>query len=189
MNREATALLLSICVVIACGVREDAVGANWNPLSDTGQNDCYDSGGNVVSPCVPAGQDGQYHGQAPSFTDNGETITDNNTGLIWQKDADIAVHNWAAAIALCEALEIGSLVDWQLPEKYELQSIVDYGRSNPAIDTTYFNFNGPAVEYWTRTPAASSAEWAWFVDFYDGDDKFNGPKTDAYSVRCVHPGP
>ena len=35
------------------------------------------------------GQDANYSGLTPSFTDNGnDTITDNRTGLMWQKSAD-----------------------------------------------------------------------------------------------------
>ena len=50
-----------------------AFAANWNPLPDTGQTKCYDVAGAEI-PC-PAegqplyGQDAQYHGLVPSYTD------------------------------------------------------------------------------------------------------------------------
>jgi hypothetical protein len=56
-------------------------------LPDSGQTKCYQS----VSPfdeidCAGTGQDGAYSYNPLSYTDNGDgTVTDNNTGLIWQK--------------------------------------------------------------------------------------------------------
>ncbi len=56
-------------------------------LPDTGQTKCYQ----VVSPyaeihCAGTGQDGAYNINPMSYTDNGNgTVTDNNTGLMWQK--------------------------------------------------------------------------------------------------------
>src|SRR5256712_5381503 len=51
-----------------------------------GQTTCWDSSGNVI-PCAGTGQDGDLQKGAPlSYTDNGNgTITDNNTGLLWEK--------------------------------------------------------------------------------------------------------
>ncbi len=55
----------------------------------TGQTTCYTSGG-AVTPCAGTGQDGDVQaGATLSYTDNGDgTITDNNTGLMWEKKSD-----------------------------------------------------------------------------------------------------
>ncbi|MCK7470011.1 MAG: DUF1566 domain-containing protein [Desulfomicrobium escambiense] len=59
-------------------------------LPDTGQTKCYQ----VVSPYaeIPragTGQDGAYSINPMSYTDNGNgTVTDNNTGLMWQQQDD-----------------------------------------------------------------------------------------------------
>src|SRR5207249_5145188 len=61
----------------------------------TGQTTCWDSSGNVI-PCAGTGQDGDLQKGAPlSYTDNGDgTITDNNTGLMWEKlSMDGSVHD------------------------------------------------------------------------------------------------
>jgi hypothetical protein len=55
----------------------------------TGQTGCWDSSGNPIS-CTNTGQDGDIQaGATLSYTDNGNgTITDNNTGLVWEKLCD-----------------------------------------------------------------------------------------------------
>lgn len=58
-------------------------------LPDTGQTTCYHPGGSVIT-CPPPGdplaQDGSYDINPLSYTDNGDgTVTDNNTGLVWQQ--------------------------------------------------------------------------------------------------------
>ncbi|MBI5675484.1 MAG: hypothetical protein HZC48_06640 [Nitrospirae bacterium] len=56
-------------------------------LPDTGQTKCYrgvDPYDEI--PCAGTGQDGEYNINPLSYTDNGNgTVTDNNTGLMWQK--------------------------------------------------------------------------------------------------------
>ncbi len=86
LRKIAIVISVSVCSIMPIATE----AANWNPMPDTGQTTCYDADGNVIT--CPAegepfyGQDANYHGPAPSFTDNGnETVTDNNTGLIWQK--------------------------------------------------------------------------------------------------------
>ncbi len=67
------------------------------PIVDTGQSTCYDNSGVIDCPAEGEafyGQDAQYSGNAPSYTDNGDpftgsgqagTVTDNVTGLVWQQ--------------------------------------------------------------------------------------------------------
>ena len=110
-------------------------------LPDTGIDFCYD--GNAEIPCPDPGepfygQDAQYVTNPMSFTDHGDgTVTDNITGLMWQQEDTDRPKYWDEAIDYCEALTLAGHADWRLPDEYELQSIVNYGRSNPSIDTTY----------------------------------------------------
>src|SRR4030095_1336400 len=55
----------------------------------TGQTTCWDSSG-VVIPCAGTGHDGDIQaGATLAYTDNGDgTITDNNTGVMWEKLSD-----------------------------------------------------------------------------------------------------
>jgi hypothetical protein len=99
-----------------------------------------------------------------SFTNNGDdTVTDSNTGLMWQQE-DSAADDFEDAIDTCENATTGSHSDWRLPNAKELHSIVDYTKSpeqdnSPSIDTTYFNstsFTNEAGDtdwgqYWSST--------------------------------------
>jgi hypothetical protein len=55
---------------------------------------------------------------------------------------------WCNALAYCEDLELGGHDDWRLPNVRELQSILDYGRSSPAIDPI---FGALPSFYWSST--------------------------------------
>ncbi len=62
------------------------------PVNDTRQEKCYNDNLNITCPVSGSefyGQDAQYTGNVPDFTNNGDgTVSDNNTGLIWQKSPD-----------------------------------------------------------------------------------------------------
>ena len=66
-----------------------ASSALISPIPDTGQTLCYDDSDTIICPEEGEafyGQDAQITGNTPSYTDNGDgTITDNVTGLMWQK--------------------------------------------------------------------------------------------------------
>lgn len=98
------------------------------------------------------------------FVDNGNnTISDQATGLMWQKSDSAKGLNWEEALAYAENLTLGGYDDWRLPNAKELQSIVDYKRSpqttsSPAIDplfnTSAITNEGGSTDYpyyWTST--------------------------------------
>ena len=162
-------------------------------LPATGQRICYDAEGNVIlcdsDPC--AGQDGLYAKGCPSegrFVDNGDgAVTDTCTGLMWQNDTGNGGNtlNWCAALAYCERLELDGHDDWRLPNVRELQSIVEYGRTNPAIDPV---FGASLPFYWSSTSVANQARAAWTVGFRFGHVG-NGGKVLGAFVRAVRSGP
>jgi len=120
---------------------------------------------------APVRDDGLVRaGGALSYQNNGDgTITDLNTGLIWeQKMRDAAwpivnLHDvtltfaWdSAAPTIWDWLEqvnteggtgLAGYNDWRIPNVKELQSIVDYGRITLAVDPAFNNGlgfnNGP----------------------------------------------
>jgi predicted small lipoprotein YifL len=113
----------------------------------TGQTKTYDKDGNIIDPPKEGepcyGQDAQYESLEPSFTDNGDgTITDNNTGLIWQKTPPEGVFSWDEAGPYCENLELAGRDDWRLPTAKELFSLIDFepDENQPVLDTEYFDF-------------------------------------------------
>jgi hypothetical protein len=107
-----------------------------------------------------------------SYTDNGDgTVTDNVTGLMWEKMAK-GPSTWADAGTYCSTLSLGGHTDWRLPALMELVSIVDYTKFNPSINTTYFsNISGGM---WSSTLQAGSTSMAWLVFFLDGDSSAVG---------------
>ncbi len=127
-----------------------------------------DTGQTVDVPGV-SGEDSEYTINPPSFTDNGNgTITDNVTGLMWQK-VDNGESTWDNAAARASSVTTGGFTDWRLPTPTELFSIMNHNNGNPAaLNTTFFPSNPTGVaEYW------------WSSDIYGAD---------ATKVWCVNAG-
>ncbi len=175
-----------------------------NRLPATGQTKCYDNGGNEI-PCgfvIPGHP--QYYpnpdypeedgypadGRCPSegrFVDNGDgTVTDNCTGLIWQKDTAPGKYTWQDALKYCENLDLAGHMDWRLPNVRELESIVDYGRFHQAIDP---GFEAVSGLYWSSSSYVLAPSLAWFVYFGVGYDGYDAKDHDYYFVRAVRSGP
>lgn len=187
------------------------LAADWNPLPDTGQTDCYDNAGNKIN-CPAAGQplhgqDAQYYGPAPSYTaqtiGGDVVVTDNNSNLIWQQntadvngDGLITESNyptgdwttWQEAFDYCNGLAFGNSSNWRLPTVMELESIIDYGRS----DSPFINpvFQSEPYNYWSTTIYAYHTPEVWCVHFDLGHCNVSGRSPLDYQfVRCVRDGP
>lgn len=127
------------------------------------------------------------------YADNGDgTVTDTVTGLMWVQDGGSAGCNngaaltWAKALSFCEDLIYAGHSDWRLPARKELEGIVDYGTSSPAINTEFFT-NTSTRYYWTATtynPDYANSGLAWLVSFFGGG-VYGTDKTNKNLVRCV----
>jgi hypothetical protein len=157
-------------------------------LPATGQTKCYGTLGAEIlcdDPDWP-GQDGFYQKGCPRearFVDNGDgTVTDNCTGLMWQKEtAQYNTYIWQQALQYCENLDLAGQTDWRLPNVRELQSIVDYGRQQPAIDPI---FGAQSKWYWSSSTLLFFSSHAWLVMFESGSVS-STYKLDGYYVRAV----
>lgn len=140
------------------------------PIVDTGQDTCYDDATAITCPAEGEafyGQDAQFTGNAPSYTDNGSsassgqagTVTDNVTGLMWSQSPDLNGDGtidiedkltYEEALASAETFALGGYDDWRLPTIKELYSLIDFSGLDPSgpaasdlvpfIDTTVFEF-------------------------------------------------
>jgi len=113
-----------------------------------------------------------------------DIVTDLVTKLMWQRTLQAPALSFAEASAYCDSLNYGGFSDWRLPSRIELVSLVDFTRSNPAIDPTAF----PDVKmtiFWTSSPKVSFAmSDAWTVDFASGATSAADLGT-VLQVRCV----
>ncbi len=160
------------------------VAVSTSLIPATGQATCYDTSGAIIS-CVGAGQDGSYINNPLSYADNGNgTITDNVTTLMWQKQDDGTTRNLANAITYCNGLALGGYTDWRLPSRMDIITIVNFGTSYPAIDTTYFPGTQSLSPYGASTIYASNTNFVWRVIFDDGTVKYEDKTYNAY-IRCV----
>lgn len=150
------------------------------------------------------------------YRDHGNgTITDKNTGLMWEKKSDDGglhdkdnAYPWSGGETIWDWLDdvnaeggtgFAGYSDWRIPNVKELQSIIDYGRFDPAVDLVFNNNCTPGVDvlsgsctasnYWSSTTEADSAAHAWNVGFSFGVVRADG-KADfiILHVRAVRGG-
>ncbi|MGV8905729.1 MAG: DUF1566 domain-containing protein [Acetobacterium sp.] len=92
------------------------------------------------------GQDGQYDGNQPSYTDNGDgTVTDDVTGLMWQQTMESKM-TYDEALEYANTSNLGGYDDWRIPTIKEVFSLIIFtGESGGEvakvlyIDTDYFD--------------------------------------------------
>ncbi len=124
------------------------------------------------------------------LTDNGNgTVTNTTTGLMWQKATASGTYTWQQALAYVVSLnasKFAGYTDWRLPDRNELQSLLDYSRGNPAIDPLLAS-DTVSSYYWSSTSCAYSADHALRVSFYIGFFDLD-IKSDNLHVRAVRAG-
>ena len=177
---NGSAYYYKVAAVAASGTGTLSSEANATPVSppyklpDTGQTSSYTD---------TSGEDHDYLINPPSFIINdSDTVTDNNTLLMWQRQDDGTTRTWANAEPYCSGLSLGGQSDWRIPEIRELQTIVDFGKSGH-LDATYFTGTDSTGYYWSTNYLGSNSK-AWYMRVGHGTvgdlDKGN-----TLYVRCV----
>ena len=124
----------------------------------------------------------------PRFIDNANgTVTDNLTGLIWTKSANLTgtYKTWQGALDYVKGMNTGTYpnfgyTDWRLPNYRELQSLTDKSRINPALPWGHpFISVQIYIPYWSSTSRAASSSNAWNVFMYSGGVSY-GDKSSGY---------
>ncbi len=174
----------------------------------TGQSTCFDVAGATIS-CAGTGQDGEIQAGSPrSFTDNLDgTVKDNATCLMWEKHGDDdSIHDygntytWTDAvgvkIATLNSTSFAGHTDWRVPNRFELDTLLDLGTTGPATYSAYNNecaFGNCAIDvcsctansiYWTSTSNRASPAYAWSLNFSAGDTTVLS-KTEPARIRAV----
>jgi hypothetical protein len=117
-----------------------------------------------------------------SISDAG-TVTDNVTGLTWQREATDQTFSWDEARSHCANLVLGEVTGWTLPTLIELLSIVDLRQFAPSINTSVFP-GTPNENFWSSTPFAWAPNLSWSISF-DVGNSLNRARQNAGRARCV----
>jgi formylglycine-generating enzyme required for sulfatase activity len=142
-------------------------------LPDTGQTGSF-----TATP----GEDSDSTINPPSYTDNGDgTITDNITGLMWQK-TDGGEMTFENAATYCNDLVLSGYSDWRLPTGIELFSLNNYDNQNPALNTLCFT-KTLAGYWWTCEVQSGDASKVWVVNAGGGIGAH--PKSETVSAGGI----
>lgn len=187
-------------------------------IVDTEQNKIFNNSLEISAPQEGEafyGQDAQYEGNQPSYINNDDgTITDEVTGLMWQKS--FVTLSWSEAEAQAAAVTTGGYTDWRVPTIKELYSLIlfsgNQGSGNPSsstppgdavpfVDTDYFDFEYPTGSRYIDAQYVSSTEYtsttmngnATFFGLNLADGRIKGypqvrPNNTPYYARFVRGG-
>lgn len=166
-----------------------------SPLPKTGQTACHDDSGTVVA-CAGTGQDGELQAGAawpsPRFTENdGHTVTDRLTGLVWSKECRTpgpsacnpgmrkTGHGALEHVKCLNSNRYLGMSDWRLPNRNELASLVNHGQPNNAAWLNTQGFSEVQVGgYWSSSTYALTPWNAWGVNMHDGAETSFAKKHD-----------
>ena len=130
-----------------------------------------------LAPAVPVG-----------LVVDGDVVLDTATALMWQR-ADGSTMSWEAAQNYCDTLSVGGYTDWRLPTAYELFSIHDLTRKNPALPVA---FAATDAEYWwSAEQLVGDQSRVWCTNAGGGigphpkNEAVGGGGTKRYRVRAV----
>lgn len=209
------AMLISIMTTSGCrtddivddGNADQELTTNNYLQISTGQTTLYDNDGEVISGLNEGdafyGQDANYlKGETMAYLDNGDgTVTDSNTGLMWQQVPSSSDFTWQEAFDYCENLEFNGYDDWRMPSLKELFSISDFSAGWPYLNTDYFTLASGLItkdeQYWSSNyyvgvTVEGGANSAFGVNYVTGHIKSyaaesTGPVGGKY-VRAVRGG-
>ena len=139
------------------------------------------------------------------------TVTHGATGLMWMRcslgqswngstcTGTAAIATWQGALQLAADINsdgsdadndgqpgFAGYTDWRLPNRNELESIVEESCWSPAINAAVFP-GTPSSWFWSSSPYAYDSDNAWYVNFNYGYVVANG-KIGTHPVRLVRAG-
>jgi hypothetical protein len=177
-----------------CAYDTSECSASGGTLPATGQTSCWDSSG-VAIDCAGTGHDGELQaGATLAYVDHGDgTITDLNTGLMWEKLSDDgSIHDWDTAYTWPDSFgkatalngaSFAGYTDWRIPNVKELVSITNYQFQDPSLSPVFHTGCTPGCTvatcsctkspqvtgyYWSSTTHVPNPVQAWGVSAHGG---------------------
>ncbi|MFM7142722.1 MAG: DUF1566 domain-containing protein [Alphaproteobacteria bacterium] len=205
--RKATVAIAAMIAVVM-GSTTSHAGLTKGRAIETGQQKSYGAVGDTTA------------GISRVYTDLGNGIVkDGRTGLFWEKKSDDGsvhdqdnIYSWSvgdpwgtsgsAFTMLITELNtppcFGGYCDWRLPTVKELQTIVDFGRTDPATPVEFNKGCTPGCKvetcsctrpggYWSSSTINGSPAYGWGVNFSFGNDDYDYKPARSY-VRAVRGG-
>jgi hypothetical protein len=174
---------------------------SYPPLK-TGQTTVYATGDDGTH---QTGVTRSYTGPTQHATYTSDyTTTEDNTGLVWKScrlglsasncstGASLSL-NWVSSnneINGCNSLNLvnngvgyAGRQNWHLPSRRELETLGDYGKTFPAMNTTSFPNNTTTI-FWSSSVYAFDTNSAWLIHL-DNSRFYSQNKPSAFPVLCV----
>ena len=130
------------------------------------------------------------------FDFNNGLVLHRPTQLVWMRCAigqewtgsgcsgEPELMNWAAALNAAADAELNGHSDWRLPNRNELNSIVESRCHDPAINGAIFP-DAPTIGFWTSSPADPASAW---TAGFDQGELLLRPTSETAAVRLVRAG-
>lgn len=156
-------------------VRDNVTGLLWEAKQIAGTGDLHDATNKYTwydtSSTTNAGEEGETNAEGdencPGYESGRSSSYCNTKNQIKKVNAE----------AYC------GITTWRLPTIKELQSIADYSKSSPSIDTDFFKHTSN-VDYWSGTSNSVAPSNAFTINFFNASQRSN-TKSKAYSLRLV----
>lgn len=122
-------------------------------------------------------------------------VKDSSTGLMWMRcslgqnwngntcEGEAIEMTWAAAITQASQTTAYSFNEWRLPNKNELNSLIETACSRPSINLAIFP-ETISNTYWTSSPYDDENKYVWVVHF-DNGNVFPSSASNTATVRLV----
>jgi len=172
----------------------------WRVYFGNGLVDSFEKSRNRSVMAVCGGQPGS----SDNFINNYDgTIADADTDLMWQQASAPGTYTWEPALSYCEDLILNNdgawtsgtpnasgvkYDDWRLPNRNELQTLVDYSQYNPSINTLFFPDTNSDF-YCSSSTTAGDPETTWCITFeYGYISPYYYKTNEPLYLRCVRGG-